>query len=76
MTRHQGECNELFMRPLMDRLNKRDRGEGGDIRISGGEGWTVETRVSFMLCTHIYTLTQTDRRTYTPQALVQAWPER
>lgn len=35
----------------MDRLNKRDR-EGG---ISGGEGWTVEPRDSFMLCTHIYT---------------------
>lgn len=50
------------MRPLMDRLNKRDRGGGGDIRISGGEGWTVETRVSFMLCTHIYT--HTDRQTH------------
>lgn len=50
----------------MDRLNKRDRGGGGDIRISGGEGWTVETRVSFMLCTHIYTHTdrQTDAHTH------------
>lgn len=48
----------------MDRLNKRDRERGGDIRISGGEGWTVETRVSFMLCTHIHSHRQTDGHTH------------
>lgn len=26
MTRHQGKCNELFIRPLMDRLNTKEKG--------------------------------------------------
>lgn len=59
------------MRPLMDRLNKRHRERGGDIRISGGEGWTVETRDSFMLCTHIYTHTDRQMHIHTTSCCVR-----